>query len=349
MALQTLQFSACDDGAPSGTLDARGSDTSPDLSNSDSSEQDASDTANADTAPDAQSDTATAPTDAVDTVEETVAPIGCAVADELFTPYCTLCHDKDANFPDLTPGALKYLVGTRAFAYPDEFLVVAGDPEASLLYRKVHGPAAGEGSIMPPVDEVPAEAIAALEAWIQDGAKPCENVFDPGPMVPEKPSPGGEITFDAAPSGFQATRPSWADEGTCTAEQWWKYSGDTESSSMHPGHDCVGCHQRERGPSFSFGGTVYPSASEARDCRGVSGVKVELLDADDNVFATTTTNGAGNFYWRKSSVPFEAYRARLSYQGRSREMQLVQRVSGDCNTCHDATGNNGALGRIVAP
>lgn len=81
----------------------------------------------------------------------------------------------------------------------------------------------------------------------------------------------------------------------------------------------------------------------------MSGVTVELLDSADEVFATTTTNGAGNFYWRKSSVPFQAYRARLSYQGRTREMQLVQPSSGDCHTCHDASGQHGAVGRIVAP
>jgi len=341
---------ACDD-ATSGTFDGRtntdipdlvGGDTAPDAT--DSTE---TDTLIGDTAPDAD-DTQVDPDTVADTTVDTVTPGSCPVSDELFMPYCVTCHDQDNNYPDLTPGALKYLVNAPAFAYPGKTLVVAGDLGASFLYTKVHGPGPTDGSIMPPVDELPPEAVTALEDWIRSGAAACENTVDPGPMTPVKPTPGATITFNAAPSGYQTTRPAWADQGTCTSQQWWKFQGDTESTGMHPGQECISCHIQNRGPALRYAGTVYPGADEANDCRGVSGVKVELFD-DNGTFATTTTNAAGNFYWKTSLVAFKPYRARLTYQGRTREMQILQKSSGDCNTCHDASGNNGTVGRIVAP
>jgi len=282
--------------------------------------------------------------------DTTPLSLGCAVAEELFTPSCTRCHNQNEIYPNLNKGALKYLVGTPAIAYPDETLVVAGDLAASFLYAKVHGPTIEQGLQMPPDEDVTPAGVAALEAWIQGGAPPCEGANDPGPMTPPLPTPGDVVSFTAAPLGFQTSKPSWSEEGSCTANQWWKYAGNTESASMHPGQDCIGCHHRENeGPVYSYAGTVYPGVDEASDCRGVSGVTVDIIDADDVVVATTTSNTAGNFYFRKSSVAFRPYRARLTYQGREREMTLVQHASGDCNTCHDSTGQQGTLGRIVVP
>ena len=86
---------------------------------------------------------------------DTTNPNACAVAEELFLPYCVDCHDGELDFPNLTPGSLKYLSNANAAAYPGAMLVVPGDPDASLLYRKVHGPGSTEGLIMPPVDEPP--------------------------------------------------------------------------------------------------------------------------------------------------------------------------------------------------
>ena len=307
---------------------------------------DAQDTSAGDTGPE-PTDT----TEAGDTAAPDTGPsLGCAVAEQLFMPYCERCHNPGDNYPDLGAGAMKYLAGAPAIAYPGETLVVAGDVAGSFLYRKVHGPGDAEGLPMPPDDEIPAVAVTALEAWIAGGAPGCDGWGDPGPMAAPTLAPGDVITFSATPTGFQATKPTWSEEGPCAASQWWKYSGNTESPNMHPGQDCIGCHEREReGPTYSFAGTVYPSVDEAADCRGVSGVTVEILDAEDNVIATTTSNTAGNFFFRKSTIAFRPFRARLSYQGREREMQLIQSESGDCNTCHDSAGREGSLGRIVVP
>lgn len=327
-------------------------DTTADTTDTAGGDATAEDTTSQDTTPgDTTEGGDTTTTDTATDTDTTTTSLGCAVAEQLFMPYCERCHNQGDNYPDLGAGAMRHLVNADALAYPGEKLVVPGDLAASFLYRKVHGPAADEGIIMPPPEEdtAPAEGIAALEAWINGGAPPCEGWEEPGAMTPVLPTPGGAITFNAAPSGFQTTQPGWSEDGTCSAQQWWKYQGETESANMHPGQDCVGCHQRERGPALSFGGTVYPSLDEASDCRGVSGVKVELIDADDNTFASTTTNNGGNFYFRSRNLTFRPYRVRLTYQGREREMQLIQSSSGDCNTCHDSSGNNGTLGRVVAP
>lgn len=304
------------------------------------------------TTPDSTDDTTVDDTTTTtDTVNpDTTNPNACPVAEELFMPYCTNCHDGELDFPNLTPGSLKYLANQPAAAYPGATLIVPGDPDASLLYRKVHAPSMDEGLPMPPVDEVPASAIETLAQWIRDGAPECPNVTDLGASQPIIPAPGGTITTGALATGFQGSKPAWAESGTCTAAQWWKYQGNTESASMHPGDTCISCHTTEHGgPTYSYAGTVYPNVNDTTDCRGVSGVKVEILDADDNVIGTTTSNTAGNFYLKKSSYPFKPYRARLTLAGRTREMQLVQSSSGDCNSCHDSSGNSGTLGRIVAP
>jgi len=285
--------------------------------------------------------------DAFDDVPVVTAP--CPIADEVFTPWCVECHDGD-RYPDLRAGALGALAGAPARAYAGRTVVVAGDASASLLLDKMHG-ASGVGPVMPPDGALDGQLVDAVAAWITSGAPACGGVEPIDPVDPGPPVPGDTITFGGPPSGFQSTRPTWADAGTCTAQQWWKYAGDTESASMHPGRACIDCHTREgEGPRFSYAGTVYPSVVDSDDCRGVQGVEVEILDDGDQVLGRTTTNAAGNFAWRKTALAFHAgYRARLTYQGRSREMTLPQATSGDCNTCHGASGTDGAPGRMVAP
>jgi hypothetical protein len=275
----------------------------------------------------------------------------CAIADAVFTPYCVECHDGATAFPDLRAGALGRLAGLAAEGYPGQTLVVPGHPGASFLYLKMHAPAAGQGKLMPPAGAVPPELLGAVAAWITAGAPACAGVADPGPAEPILPVPGGAITFGAPPSGYQTSAPAWAEHGTCTPQQWWKYQGDTESANMHPGVACIDCHTRtDDGPVFSYAGTIFANVADTDDCRGVTGVAVEILDAAGQVLGRAVTNAAGNFSWRASLLPFRAdYRARLTFQGRTREMKLPQPSNGDCNTCHDSTGSEGAPGRMVAP
>jgi len=297
--------------------------------------------------PDALDNTAAADT-TVDDVAVITSP--CPVADQVFTPLCVSCHD-GSRFPDLRAGALGRLADLPSLAYPGQTIVTPDDPEASLLFLKMHA-GSGFGAFMPPDADPSDEQVAAVATWINQGAPACTNAEDPGPVDPPTYEPGGDITFGALPTGFQTTQPAWSEDGHCTAQQWWKYEGNHESTSMHPGRACIDCHTREHeGPTFTYAGTVFPNVAEASDCRGVAGVKVEILDNDGHPLGTaTTTNAAGNFYWQRAQLAFSpGYRARLTFDGRTREMTLPQSGSGDCNTCHASTGTDGAPGRMVVP
>src|SRR6185369_12370161 len=126
---------------------------------------------------------------------------------------------------------------------------------------------------------------------------------------------GGAVDFGGPPSGFAAGHPGWAADGACSSDQWWQYQGLFASSSMHPGSDCVSCHVQAGGPDFAYAGTIYPELVDPDDCRGVPGVKVEILDGNGQPVGSTTTNEAGSFFFRGAYV--DGYRARLTYQDRT--------------------------------
>jgi hypothetical protein len=49
--------------------------------------------------------------------------------------------------------------------------VVAGDPNASLLFKKVSSATPGCGGQMPPSGMLPADKVEQIRAWIMNGAK----------------------------------------------------------------------------------------------------------------------------------------------------------------------------------
>lgn len=157
---------------------------------------------------------------------------------------------------------------------------------------------------------------------------------------------------DGAPCEPDTDAGAGADTGTdfntpsvCTSATNWT-RGDRGSSSMHPGVACIACHDANRGPGFSIGGTVYPSAHEPDDCNGVKGgVQVVITDAAGKV-TTLAVNAAGNFYSAANiQTPFKA---KVVSGGKERAMVAAQ-TDGDCNTCHTEKGLKSAPGRIVAP
>lgn len=259
----------------------------------------------------------------------------CEVAQKVFLPYCTACHDGFIQELDLRPSALGGLANMVSPGYNPALLVVPGDRDASLLFRKSGVPGNDDGDPMPPGSELPAGVLEVLGQWIDAGAPACDGGDVPSVV------PGGPIVFGGPPSRFAAR-----DSTVCAPQQFWT-GGDSESASMHPGLDCIGCHNREgEGPRFSYAGTVHASLTDVDDCRGVPGVKVELLDQAGETFASTTTNQAGNFSFRTGFR--DEYRVRLSYEGRTREMQTPQ-SDGACATCHMADPIDGSPGRIVVP
>lgn len=130
---------------------------------------------------------------------------------------------------------------------------------------------------------------------------------------------------------------------------------ESEGPEMAPGRACNTCHADENAasgegdaPIFAFAGTVFPTAHEPDDCIGSdsAGALVVVTDSAGQTF-TAAVNRSGNFLLEQDLF-VRPYRAKLIFQGREREMTSAQ-SSGDCNSCHTATGANGAPGRIVLP
>jgi hypothetical protein len=131
--------------------------------------------------------------------------------------------------------------------------------------------------------------------------------------------------------------------GTCSTGTFWN-GGDEESPQMHPGGDCMDCHDRGEGPTFSAAGTVMGDYTDETDCDGIAGVTVRITDVDGTVHELLT-NAAGNFY-TQDDLP-APLAVELEFEGRTRAMSAAP--DPDCMTCHTAEGENSAPGRILAP
>ena len=180
---------------------------------------------------------------------------------------------------------------------------------------------------MPPAPAVPPtpEEIAAFKAWV-DAGTPMGTTCTSGP--------------DAGTSGGG----SFNTPTTCTSGK--TFSGGN-SGLMDPGRACLDCHQKQGGPRFSIGGTVYPTAHEPDNCLGVAGGLSVVVTDKNGVVTTLTVNQNGNFYGGRNVVP--PFTAKV-VDGQGHTRQMVGAVTaGDCNTCHTTAGANGAPGRIVAP
>jgi cytochrome c553 len=146
------------------------------------------------------------------------------------------------------------------------------------------------------------------------------------------------------------TGPTLAASATCKSGQHW-VGGDDGSPEMRPGTDCIACHtSRAEGPDYSVAGTVYPSnaSTDTNDCTGVAGATVEITDKNGKLW-TMQSNAVGNFFLKSSTgKPALPYTARITWNGKTREMLSPQMVTA-CNSCHTPTGLNAAPGRILLP
>lgn len=133
---------------------------------------------------------------------------------------------------------------------------------------------------------------------------------------------------------------------------------------MNPGFACRSCHlgqnfqgqnpggDREPSKAYFFMGTAFtiPSNEDLCAASGVpSDAVVEILDANDAVKLTLQINSVGNFRSTNTAAGFTLpYKARVRAGGKTNAMATPQ-MNGDCNSCHTATGLEGAPGRIVFP
>lgn len=176
---------------------------------------------------------------------------------------------------------------------------------------------------------VPAEDIAAIEAWVKAGA------------------PISAADCSATPPG------PFDGPVVCTSGTRWR-DGNEGSQHMHPGMACITCHQREDDdatarfkdpPQFRIAGTAYPTGHEPNDCNGAADATIEVIDASGEAMLLPT-NAAGNFFTTRA-VAFPIRVAVLA--GGKRRAMVMSPPRGDCNSCHTQDGSNGAPGRITLP
>lgn len=122
---------------------------------------------------------------------DTATPQGyCAVRDT-FNAKCTVCHGATApqGELDLATDPITALNNVASPGYPGRTLVVPGNPDGSFLLIKLEGTqTVDEGDGMPPGAPLDADAIAAVRAWIADGATDvCDNAPDTDPNGPYHP------------------------------------------------------------------------------------------------------------------------------------------------------------------
>lgn len=173
-----------------------------------------------------------------------------------------------------------------------------------------------------------------------------DTTADTGTVLPDGPA-GDLPALGTAPRGYSSSAPAGQAGDACRTGQWW-IGGTSRSSAMVPGGECIACHARQGGPSYTVAGTIMGDYNDAENCRGVPGAIVEIIGADGRV-TRLTANSAGNFYQStRGSTIVKPYTARVTLNGATYVME-TETSNGDCNSCHNATGNGDTQGRIVGP
>jgi hypothetical protein len=187
-------------------------------------------------------------------------------------------------------------------------------------------------SPMPPKPAVapnPAE-IAVLDAWIKAGT----------PKGAVCTMAGGDAGADGGTTPTNTNTPL-----VCTSKTTWN-QGNNGSSRMRPGGACIICHTQKGGPDFTVAGTVYPTAHEPNDCNGVNGALQVVVTDKNGAVKTLAVNSVGNFSMSGPVAP--PFTVKVVNGAKERAM-AGSLTAGDCNSCHTATGVNGAPGRVMAP
>jgi len=254
--------------------------------------------------------------------ETTDTPVGDLPCDieMILATRCRSCHS------DPPIGAPMPLV-TR------DDLLAPTPTDATKTVAELSAERMADGTMPPPPGmPVPTAEREAFEAWLAAGT--------PAGMCGPDPEPG---PFDVEPM--------------CSSGRFWG-EGDDGDPRMHPGRDCITCHDRERPdeddiPDLLIGGTVYPTGHEPNDCYGDSSadlqVVVRSLMSDDEI--TLQPNATGNFLLRRGDAPagFAAPFSVKLVQGDLERIMPIEAPHGSCNRCHTQDGTMNAPGRVVSP
>ena len=117
--------------------------------------------------------------------------------------------------------------------------------------------------------------------------------------------------------------------------------------TMAPGTACVACHLGIGKPLY-IAGTVYSTYHDPDLCLGVTGVQIELVDAN-HATHMMSVDSSGNFLDQDIFSLWPSPWTVAVVRGAARRPMVGTVTDGDCNGCHTAPGNNAAPGRILAP
>lgn len=203
----------------------------------------------------------------------------CEGARRVLAERCTACHRPGGQTPDLIGDAVAATIGAASALYSGAILVVSGDPEASLLLRKMSGTqASGEGGRMPPSGPLPAAEVEVVSAWIRDGA-PLD-CAPPTDVTPTRNHPEGWA--DPAMHGLALK----LGELPCRDCHGADFTGQL-------GPSCDSCHRDgwRTECTYCHGGTDNESGAPPRDLNG------ELADL---TFTAHTAHGSA-----RNHAPFD--------------------------------------------
>ena len=167
------------------------------------------------------------------------------------------------------------------------------------------------------------------------------------------PGAGGSsniIVAGNASQGGAAVASTGGAISVCTSKTMWT---NGQNSNMRPGEACISCHATtSEAPTYVIAGTVYPTAHEPVDCNGSNsnangGPATVIITDAQGADHTIPVNSVGNFMLAGAAIPLP-YKARVQI-GTATKTMVTPQTNGDCNSCHTATGANGAPGRIMLP
>jgi hypothetical protein len=120
------------------------------------------------------------------------------------------------------------------------------------------------------------------------------------------------------------------------------------AETMAPGTACLTCHLATNAGFLYIAGTVYRDYHEPDLCLGVTGVQVKVEDAQGSVHMLDV-DSSGNFLDNSVSALYPTPWTVAVVSGSQSRAMVGTVTSGDCNSCHTASGANAAPGRIIAP
>ena len=158
----------------------------------------------------------------------------------------------------------------------------------------------------------------------------------------------------SSPTGPTGTPVSIGDEppvapvAVCPSGVMWTH-GNSGSSRMRPGGDCIGCHRQDEGPRYAIAGTVFDQLHIKDDCYGVAGAIVEVTGSNGQTVAMET-NSVGNFGAMPQHVAGlqPPYTTRVWFGDQVRDMDTPI-TDLNCAGCHTVFGAQNAPGRVVVP